>query len=312
MMVRPTGPAPSLTPGPQRIPGFVWSTSPTVGNPRREGTAGCAKRGRDHRVLDGDDLWHPERLARSARRPRRLSRSRLRVSRLSLVRHRNRSAAGQGLSAKSEVRRRAGVRSRKLRRRGHPVWVGNGDLIKFMSTEIVGIHTSAISVPARGARFAGTARVPGGASALRGHRPLASDLPRDYLGGVAGTAQLLPSYNVQLDGDTATAEPGEGLVHGEERHAGAAGRHARARGMARLPRSDLALLARTRLPLPHRWAVARGAVLQPTGLADREGPLRRPQGTQGIVVSSLPRPLLNAWWRVTGGGYSGRSKGATT
>jgi len=33
---------------------------------------------------------------------------------------------------------------------------------------------------------------------------------------------------------------------------------------------------------------------------------------KGIVVSSLPRPLLNAWWRVTGGGYSGRSKGATT
>ena len=33
------------------------------------------------------------------------------------------------------------------------------------------------------------------------------------------------------------------------------------------------------------------------------------KAAKGLVVSSLPRPILEVWWKATGGGYSGRSKG---
>ncbi len=259
--------------------------------------------------LDGDDLYLPERLARS-----------MAVldawPEVGSVFHDYRwfedgSDPAQGrayLAEESFVKRAAhALTARSVE--GRQVWVGNGDLIKFMSTEIVGIHTSTISVR----RTVLDRLDPPG---FRDDIPHCEDIDLWLRISEATTSTVLPE-TLSYYRHTATGVMGS-------------------RPLGKLVRGSFVvkseMLERLERSLrPEEWAAYRDRVSHcwsgvaymclTSGLASearygyrqawRTGSERSAirRAIKGTVVSRLPRPILHAWWRLTGGGYRGRSKG---
>ncbi|HKP29726.1 MAG TPA: glycosyltransferase family 2 protein [Gemmatimonadales bacterium] len=283
---------------------------PNSGKPAAGRNRGMrAARGSIIAFLDGDDLWHPERLARSVvvldAYPE-----------VGSVFHDYRwfvtgSDPEQGrayLADEKYVTRAAGALTERSAG-GHPVWIGNGDLIKFMSTEIVGIHTSAISVR----RAVLDSLEPPG---FREELPHCEDIDLWLRISRATTSAVSPaplSYYRHTTSSWMVNNPLARLVTGSF-----------------TVKSDM-LLRLERMLTPAEWPSYRekisrywcglGYLCLTAGLASqarycyrqawRTGKERGSllKAAKGLMVSSLPRPLLEAWWKVTGGGYSGRSKG---
>jgi hypothetical protein len=258
--------------------------------------------------LDGDDLYHPDRLARSVAVLDA-------YPEVGSVFHDYRwfvsgTDPEQGRSYLADERyvERAAdaLSSRPIG--GNPVWVGNGDLIKFMSTEIVGIHTSAISVR----RSVLDALEPPG---FREELPHCEDIDLWLRISRSTTSAVAPaplSYYRHTRTSWMVTKPLPTLVRGSF-----------------TVKSDM-LERLERMLRPDEWPSYRDRISRYwSGLAylcltaglPREArycyrqayrtgkdPSAVRRAVKGMVVSSLPRPVLHAWWRITGGGYSGRSK----
>ena len=258
--------------------------------------------------LDGDDLWHPDRLARSVAVLDA-------YPEVGSVFHDYRwfvtgSDPEQGRAYLAEERfvARAGSALEEHSAGGHPVWVGNGDLIKFMSTEIVGIHTSAISVR----RAVLDSLEPPG---FREELPHCEDIDLWLRISRATTSAVSPaplSYYRHTKSSWMVTQPLPNLVSGS--FTVKSDMLLRLEGMLRPDEwpsyrekisrywSGLAYLCLT-AGLPGE---ARYCYRQAWRTATRRG--SHLKAAKGILVSSLPRPLLNAWWKISGGGYTGRSK----
>ena len=258
--------------------------------------------------LDADDLYHPDRLARSVAVLDAYPEVGSVFHDYRWFLSGNDHHAGRAYLADERfVERAAGALSSRPVA-GEPVWVGNGDLIKFMSTEIVGIHTSAISVR----RTVLDALEPPG---FREELPHCEDIDLWLRISRSTTSAVAPaplSYYRHTSTSWMTTKPLATLVRGSftvksdmlER-------------LERMLRSDelpayrdrisrywsgLAYLCLTAgLPREARYCYRQAFR---TG-KDRSTVLK---ALKGLMVSSLPRPMLHAWWRLTGGGYSGRSK----
>jgi glycosyltransferase involved in cell wall biosynthesis len=258
--------------------------------------------------LDGDDLWHPERLARS-----------IEVldawPEVGSVFHDYRwfvtgtdPEQGRAYLAEERYVARAGAALEERAAGGQSVWVDNGDLIKFMSTEIVGIHTSAISVR----RAVLDSLEPPG---FREELPHCEDIDLWLRISRATRSAVSPvplSYYRHTQSSWMVTKPLPTLV----------------RGSYTVKREMLEWLERKLTGA--EWSAYRNQVSRywsgiaylclTAGLSGearycyrqawRTG-TERPallQAAKGIVVSSLPRPIVRAWWRLTGGGYTGRSR----
>ena len=258
--------------------------------------------------LDGDDLWHPDRLSRvmaildafpevgSVFHDYRwfVSGTDPEQGRAYLAEERYVSRAGAAL-----VERSAG---------GHPVWVGNGDLIKFMSTEIVGIHTSAISVRRA---VLDTLEPPG----FREELPHCEDIDLWLRISRATTSAVSPvplSYYRHTTSSWMTTMPLPTLVRGSfmvksemlqwlERKLTAAEWPAYRNQVSRYW-SGIAYLCLT----AGLSREARYCYRQAWRTGSERGTLLK--AAKGIMVSLLPRPVVRSWWNLTGGGYTGRSK----
>ncbi len=252
--------------------------------------------------LDGDDLYHPEKLSRAMEILDALSD-------VGAVFHDFRwfttaSNPEEGLRYLQRERyfERAAAFFRAQQINGRPVYLGTTDLIKFMSSEILGIHTSAIAI--RKSVLERLAQPP-----FRPELPHGEDIDLWLRVARATALAAFPdclSYYRHHAGSWMSVKALRTLALGAYRVKG---------DMLRQLERDLAPdeLPGYREKISAYWAglayrclvagltaEARTAYRESLRVSKSGNALRR--AAKGLAVSALPRWIVQRYWRATGGG----------